>query len=162
MVDFLRARPDVNAAKIALIGVSFGGVLTPRAVAFEHRLAALCTDPGVVDAIRSWHFPPQLLALVEKGLSREEAYAAVQQAAAAAWDEHADFRAELLGQPQVASLLSAGYCPAHTPLAVWGKCQTLRPLELRSVSSPRLTMRTVPLRGTVSSTQSPRRRFRYS
>src|SRR5436190_17091111 len=48
-----------------------------------------------------------LLALVEKGLSREEAYAAVQQAAAAAWDEHADFRAELLGQPQVASLLSA-------------------------------------------------------
>src|SRR5947209_4960467 len=34
LVDFLRARPDVNAAKIALIGVSFGGVLTPRAVAF--------------------------------------------------------------------------------------------------------------------------------
>jgi len=71
VVDFLRARPDVNAAKIALIGVSFGGVLTPRAVAFEHRLAALCTDPGVVDAIRSWHFPPQLLALLEKGQRQE-------------------------------------------------------------------------------------------
>src|SRR5205085_1562784 len=71
VVDFLRARPDVNAAKIGLIGVSFGGVLTPRAVAFEHRLAALCTDPGVVDAIRSWHFPPQLLALVEKGQRQE-------------------------------------------------------------------------------------------
>jgi adenylosuccinate lyase len=44
---------------------------------------------------------------VERGLSREEAYAAVQRAAAAAWDEHADFRAELLGQPRVAGLLSA-------------------------------------------------------
>ncbi len=47
-----------------------------------------------------------LLALVERGLSREEAYAAVQRAAAAAWDEHADFRAELLGQPGVSQLLS--------------------------------------------------------
>ena len=48
-----------------------------------------------------------LLALVEKGLSREDAYGVVQQAAAAAWDEHADFRAELLGQPQVADRLPA-------------------------------------------------------
>jgi adenylosuccinate lyase len=48
-----------------------------------------------------------LLALVEKGLSREDAYGVVQQAAARAWDEHADFRAELLGQPQVADRLSA-------------------------------------------------------
>ena len=43
---------------------------------------------------------------MEKGLSREDAYGAVQEAAAAAWDEHADFRAELLGQPRVAQLLS--------------------------------------------------------
>jgi adenylosuccinate lyase len=48
-----------------------------------------------------------MLALVERGLSREEAYGAVQRAAAAAWDEHADFRAELLGQPRVAQLLEA-------------------------------------------------------
>ena len=48
-----------------------------------------------------------MLALVERGLSREEAYAAVQRAAAAAWDEHADFRAELLGQPSVAQMLEA-------------------------------------------------------
>ncbi|MDP9341616.1 MAG: adenylosuccinate lyase [Actinomycetota bacterium] len=48
-----------------------------------------------------------MLALVERGLSREEAYAAVQRAAAAAWDEHADFRAELLGQAPVAELLPA-------------------------------------------------------
>jgi adenylosuccinate lyase len=48
-----------------------------------------------------------MLALVERGLSREDAYAAVQHAAAAAWDEHADFRAELLGQPRVAQLLES-------------------------------------------------------
>jgi len=46
-----------------------------------------------------------LLALIEKGMSREEAYRVVQHAAAAAWDEGADFRAELLAQPGVADLL---------------------------------------------------------
>jgi adenylosuccinate lyase len=38
---------------------------------------------------------PVLLALIDRGLSREEAYAIVQSAAAAAWDRGADFRGEL-------------------------------------------------------------------
>jgi adenylosuccinate lyase len=47
-----------------------------------------------------------LLALVDKGLSREEAYAIVQRAAAEAWDRDEDFPAELLREKKVRELLS--------------------------------------------------------
>jgi adenylosuccinate lyase len=47
-----------------------------------------------------------LLALVSKGLSREDAYRVVQGAASAAWDEGADFRELLLVQPEVRERLS--------------------------------------------------------
>jgi adenylosuccinate lyase len=46
-----------------------------------------------------------LLALVDRGLSREEAYRIVQGAAAAAWDRGADFRSGLLADPQVRELI---------------------------------------------------------
>jgi adenylosuccinate lyase len=42
-----------------------------------------------------------LLALVDAGLSREEAYALVQSAAARAWDEGARFREVLEADPEV-------------------------------------------------------------
>ena len=48
-----------------------------------------------------------LLALVERGIPRDDAYRIVQAAAAAAWDEGKDFRAELQGQADVARLLTA-------------------------------------------------------
>jgi len=47
-----------------------------------------------------------LLALIDRGLSRDDGYAIVQRAAAAAWDEGADFRAELGQNPEVQRLLS--------------------------------------------------------
>jgi adenylosuccinate lyase len=47
-----------------------------------------------------------LLGLVDRGLSRDEAYAIVQGAAAAAWDRNADFRAELAANERVRELLS--------------------------------------------------------
>ncbi|MEO8291705.1 MAG: adenylosuccinate lyase [Actinomycetota bacterium] len=47
-----------------------------------------------------------LLALVEAGSSREEAYRLVQAAAAAAWDEGADFRGALGSDPGVRRLLT--------------------------------------------------------
>ena len=47
-----------------------------------------------------------LLALVDRGVSREEAYGIVQRAAAASWDRGGDFRAELLREPKVRELLS--------------------------------------------------------
>jgi adenylosuccinate lyase len=43
-----------------------------------------------------------LLALVDSGLARDDAYRIVQRAAASAWDEGASFRDELAADPQVA------------------------------------------------------------
>ena len=48
-----------------------------------------------------------LLALVDRGLARDEAYAIVQAAAAAAWDAGASFRETLGADPRVARLISA-------------------------------------------------------
>src|SRR2546423_13351936 len=42
-----------------------------------------------------------LLALIDKGTTREDAYRVVQTAAAAAWDEGRDFKLELQGSPEV-------------------------------------------------------------
>ena len=46
VVDYLFLRPEVDRARIALMGVSFGGYLAPRAASFETRIAALIADPG--------------------------------------------------------------------------------------------------------------------
>ena len=48
-----------------------------------------------------------LLALTQKGLSREESYAAVQRNAMKTWNEGADFLSELKSDPEVAKHLSA-------------------------------------------------------
>jgi adenylosuccinate lyase len=47
-----------------------------------------------------------LLALVDAGLSRDDAYRIVQEAAAAAWDGDADFRTELTARAEVGERLS--------------------------------------------------------
>jgi adenylosuccinate lyase len=47
-----------------------------------------------------------LLALVEKGMAREDAYAVVQAAGLRAWDEGEDFRSLIRADARVASLLS--------------------------------------------------------
>jgi adenylosuccinate lyase len=47
-----------------------------------------------------------LLALVHAGMTRDDAYAVVQRAAAAAWDAGVDFRAALAADPRVAERLS--------------------------------------------------------
>ena len=54
IVNWLRRRSDVDRNRIVLSGSSFGGALVPRAAAFEHRLAAISVDPGVVYAGSTW------------------------------------------------------------------------------------------------------------
>jgi pimeloyl-ACP methyl ester carboxylesterase len=60
VVDWALTRPEVEPAKIALIGVSFGGYLAPRAASGEPRLAACIADPGeysLIDEFKS-RLPP--------------------------------------------------------------------------------------------------------
>jgi len=54
VVDWLLARADVDPERIAILGISQGGYWVPRAVAFEHRIAAAIADPGVVDVAPSF------------------------------------------------------------------------------------------------------------
>jgi len=48
VVDFLLARSDVDPSQIVLYGISQAGYWVPRAVAFEHRIAAAIADPGAM------------------------------------------------------------------------------------------------------------------
>jgi hypothetical protein len=69
VADYLLTRADVDPARIALYGLSQGGYWVPRALAFEHRIAAAIADPGVYDVATSWleQLPPQLLELLDRG-----------------------------------------------------------------------------------------------
>ncbi len=49
VVDFLLGRPEVDAGKLALYGVSQAGYWVPRAIAFVHRPAAAVADTCCVD-----------------------------------------------------------------------------------------------------------------
>lgn len=49
VIDYLETRSDVDTTRIGLIGISMGGVLAPRAAAFEPRLTAVAAWDGVYD-----------------------------------------------------------------------------------------------------------------
>jgi len=75
VVDHVETLPGVDPTKIALMGLSFGGYLAPRAAAFEHRLAACIANGGVFD-----YLAPQ----VPPGMSRQELLGSIRQDAAVA------------------------------------------------------------------------------
>jgi alpha-beta hydrolase superfamily lysophospholipase len=49
VVEHVLSLPDVDKDKVAIMGLSFGGYMAPRACAFEHRLAACIANGGVFD-----------------------------------------------------------------------------------------------------------------
>lgn len=73
VVDWLREQPGVDRRRISLIGQSMGGFLVSRAAAYEHRLAGLVPDPGVVDVFTSWRqgLPASMLKLLKAGQQAE-------------------------------------------------------------------------------------------
>ncbi len=54
VIDYLEGRPDVDAARVGLMGVSFGGQFAVRAAAFEQRLKAAIENCGPYN--QSWNF----------------------------------------------------------------------------------------------------------
>ncbi|MGQ9625878.1 MAG: alpha/beta hydrolase family protein [Anaerolineae bacterium] len=70
VVDFAISQPGVDPERIALMGISFGGALATRAVAFEKRIKICISNPAVLswaDVIYGIFLTqyPQLLQLLE-------------------------------------------------------------------------------------------------
>ncbi|MFQ5692873.1 MAG: alpha/beta hydrolase family protein, partial [Nitrospinota bacterium] len=57
-VDYLLQRPDVDPDRIALMGISMGGYLAPRAASFEHRLRACIAWGAIYDFSEVWDTRP--------------------------------------------------------------------------------------------------------
>lgn len=68
VVDYAITRKEVDSKRIALMGISFGGYLAPRAVAFEKRIKACIVNGGVYD----FHMTARLKPDDEKYLDTEE------------------------------------------------------------------------------------------
>lgn len=68
-IDWLLARPEIDPARIVLMGRSWGGYLAPRAATAEHRIAALVADAAQYDPGGSvvGMLPEQYRALFEAG-----------------------------------------------------------------------------------------------
>ncbi len=53
VVDYALTRPEVDPERIAIMGISLGGYLAPRAASSEHRLVACIADPGLWDMLEA-------------------------------------------------------------------------------------------------------------
>jgi hypothetical protein len=79
VVDYLRSRPDVDPGRIVLNGSSMGGELVIRAAAFEHRIAAVISDPGILSLWLSWQTGEAPIAgLFANGATKEQVNTAWQ------------------------------------------------------------------------------------
>jgi len=76
VVDYALARDDVDCNKIALIGISMGGYLAPRAVAFEHRIKACVADGGIFDFSEDRYksLPEELIELLKTNRAKFNEY----------------------------------------------------------------------------------------
>ncbi|MET0327047.1 MAG: alpha/beta fold hydrolase [Ilumatobacteraceae bacterium] len=70
VIDVLVTRPDVDADRLVLVGLSFAGYLAPQAATREHRLAALVCNPAQPDMAE--HIPSGLAGKVAAPVVRAE------------------------------------------------------------------------------------------
>ncbi len=59
VVDYALTLKEAETNRIALMGISFGGYLAPRAAAFEKRIAACIANGGVYDFHAAARLPPE-------------------------------------------------------------------------------------------------------
>ncbi|KAI1458119.1 alpha/beta-hydrolase [Annulohypoxylon moriforme] len=69
VVDYLETRPEVDKKRIALGGLSFGGILAPLAATREHRFAAVLAIDGLqnLQTVSLKQFPTALAQLYKSG-----------------------------------------------------------------------------------------------
>ncbi|MBU1695043.1 MAG: prolyl oligopeptidase family serine peptidase [Verrucomicrobia bacterium] len=59
VVEYALSRKEVDPKRMALMGISFGGYLAPRAVAFEKRIKVCIANGGVYDFHLAAHLTPE-------------------------------------------------------------------------------------------------------
>jgi alpha-beta hydrolase superfamily lysophospholipase len=60
VIDYVETRPDLDASRIGLWGVSLGGYYASRAAAFEKRVTACIALSGPFDFLEAWDTLPEL------------------------------------------------------------------------------------------------------
>ncbi|MFI1769376.1 alpha/beta hydrolase [Streptomyces sp. NPDC020800] len=106
VLDFLIQDPGVDPARVALLGVSLGGYLAPRAAAYKPRLAAVVALDGVFDAVSALtaHLPvPHDEAVLRAAADQDEELDRMI----------ADARARTARLPSLGAGSSAGREPPH-------------------------------------------------
>jgi pimeloyl-ACP methyl ester carboxylesterase len=80
IVDYCETVPEIDASRLGLIGLSFGGYLAPRAAALEPRIRAVVAIDGIFDAHESATsiLTPKLAALFDE--QRADAFNAAARA----------------------------------------------------------------------------------
>ncbi|MDH2389014.1 CocE/NonD family hydrolase [Streptomyces sp. HNM0663] len=61
VIDYAAGRSEVDAGRIAVMGMSLGGFLAPRGVSGDGRVAALIADPGMWDLLAGMGLPPDVM-----------------------------------------------------------------------------------------------------
>src|SRR5437660_1575843 len=59
-INYLERRNDVDARRVGVMGVSFGGYYAPRAAAYEPRIKAVISNCGPYNFVRNFDNLPQL------------------------------------------------------------------------------------------------------
>ncbi|KAI2610548.1 alpha/beta-hydrolase [Hypoxylon sp. NC1633] len=92
VVDYLETRPEVDKKRLALGGLSFGGILAPLAASREHRFAAVLAIDGLMDiqTIVLQQLPAVVANLLASG--NQSAFDAYLNAARVSPDAPTEFR----------------------------------------------------------------------
>lgn len=132
VVDWLHRRPEVDRDRIALVGWSLCGESVARAAASEHRLAAVCMDPGIVDVWSIWE--PKIGEVFAAGSTRDEVNTVWREQVVPGLSAVDRFtlakRAELFGPGFRADALAG-----LPPMDVWGLRETLRKFQNADVAA---------------------------
>lgn len=89
VVDFALKQKEVDPERIAIMGISFGGYLVPRAMAFEKRVRTCIVNGGIYDFHKSMRLTPEMEAEIDSKESAEtfdkEIYAMMEKNPSMRW-----------------------------------------------------------------------------